>query len=152
MISFFLLVLTSCHSDQKVFEEYHTFDNMSWNRFNLLNFKMEVIDLEVPYDIYISIRHIPEIPYQEMIINFTIFTPSGDMRTSDYTLDFIDREGKHLSDCMGDYCDLLVPLRKSFRFYELGAAKFEIENKYTKVEMPGIMEVGLILKRSKGEE
>ena len=87
-----------------------------------------------------------------MVINFTIFTASGDMRTTDYTLKFNDREGRKLSKCLGDYCDLMVPLRESFTFNEPGRIRFEIENKFTKLEMPGIMEVGLIMKKSTQKE
>ena len=147
-----ITMLLSCTADQTVYEEYQKFENLSWNRFNRLEYDLQVEDLESAYDIFINIRHIPEVPYKEMVINFTLYTPSGDMRSVDYTLDFYDAEGLKLSECMGDLCDLLVPLRKGFRFYEAGKVKFEIENKFTKVDMPGIMEVGLIVKRSPAEE
>jgi len=147
-----LVFLLSCSGNQTVFEEYQKFDNLSWSRFNILKFEVNLEDIESSYDIYINIRHLPEVSYKEMVINFTIFTASGDMRTTDYTLKFYDREGKKLSECLGDYCDLLVPLRESFRFYETGRVRFEIENKFTKIKMPGILEVGLIMKKSTERE
>ena len=70
------------------------------------------------------------------------------MRTTDFTFDFYDQEGARLSKCLGDYCDLLVPVRQGFRLYEAGEVRFEIENKFTKLEMPGIIEVGLIMRKS----
>jgi len=145
------VLFTACESERSVYEEYRKFDNLSWNRFDLLTFGVNLEEPGTPYDIYLNIRHLPEVPYEEMTVNLTIFTPSGDMRTTDYTLDFFDNEGKRLSECLGDYCDLLVPVRKSFTFYEPGEVKFEIENKYSKIEMPGIIEVGIILKKSQNE-
>ncbi len=146
-----LILFAACNGDTKVFEEYHKFENLSWNRFDILEFEANIEDIELEYDIYINIRHIPEVPYKEMLINFTIYSPSGDMRTTDYTLDYFDPEGNKLSECMGDLCDLYIPIRKAIKFYDPGITKFEIENKYPKVEMPGIMEVGIIVKKARLE-
>ncbi len=75
--------------------------------------------------------------------------PSGEMRTADYSFKIKDKEGKILSECLGDYCDIKFLLRGGFRFSEPGIVKFEIENKMTKIETPGIIEVGLIIEKSK---
>ena len=144
-----LVLVTSCNGGKTMHEEYHKFENVSWNRFHEVVFSTSFEDIQSEYDIYLNIRHLPEVPYKEMTINLSIFTPSGDIRTTDYTIRFTERDGTKISECLGDYCDLLVPLRESFRVYEAGVTRFEIENKYTKIEMPGIIEVGLIIKKSK---
>ena len=141
-----LIFLFSCSGDKTVFEEYRKFDDMSWNRFNNLTFKANIDNVDKLYTIYLNIRHIPEVPYEEMVINMSIYSPSGDLRTNDYTLNFTDSNDNRLSDCLGDFCDLLIPIREDMQFYEAGILKIEIENKFTKIEMPGIMEVGLIIK------
>lgn len=151
-LNLLVVIMASCQTNPAIYEEYRKFEDLSWNRFDILQFIAPVDNVQSPVDIFLNIRHLPEVPYEEMTIQFTLFSPSGDMRTSEHTFDFIDRDGKRISDCMGDYCDLLVPIRKAFRFNETGTVKFEIENKFTKVEMPGILEVGLIIKTAKGEE
>lgn len=147
-ISLSLSIFSACNGERTVFEEYQKFEKLSWNRFNILKFNASIESTAPAYDIFINIRHLPEVPYKNMLINFTIYTPSGDMRTTDYTLNFNDTDGNSRSQCMGDYCDLLLPLRESFTFGEAGVVKFEVENKFTKVEMPGILEVGLIIKEA----
>ncbi|MBE0652207.1 MAG: hypothetical protein IH594_00315 [Bacteroidales bacterium] len=81
-----MFLLLSCSSDTKIFEEYVKFPNMSWNRFNILTFEVPVEKAGEMIDIDIAIRHIPEIPYKNLEFNMSVFTPSGDMRTADYTL------------------------------------------------------------------
>ncbi len=83
-----------------------------------------------------------------MKINLTFYLPSDEMRTANYVFELVDEEGNKLSKCLGDFCDISFPVRKNFVFTEPGIVKFQIENKHTKTEMPGIMEVGLIVKRS----
>jgi len=146
-LAFFVFFFYSC-TNSTIFKEYHKFEKQSWNRFEFLNFEMAVEESEQEYDIYLSVRHLPEFPYRKMDINFTMFLPSGEMRTADHELIFSDREGKGLSECLGDYCDISFPLRTGFVFTETGTVKFEIENKMTKLDTRGILEVGLIIKES----
>jgi len=147
-INIFLIILISSCSDSKVFEEYHKFDNLSWNRFDNQKFDVPIEDTESEYDIFITFRHLPEIPYKEIKINLTIHLPDGEFRTADHIFELIDKEGNNLSECLGDFCDISFPVRKGFTFSEPGIVRFEIENKYTKVEMPGIVEVGLIVRKA----
>jgi len=148
MIIFIIsFLLTSC-GNKTIFEEYRKFDNLSWQRFNYLNFEVPIENIDAEYDILIAIRHLPEIPYKEMKINITFYLPAGEMRTADHVFELVDKEGNSLSECLGDFCDVSFPVRKNFVFSEPGLVKFKIENKYTKTEMPGIMEVGLIIRKA----
>lgn len=143
----FPVFLLSCNN-QKIFEQHKEFDKMSWNRFNILQFDVNVKDPESAYDILLAIRHLPEIRYKELKINMTIYSPSGAMRSADYILPMLDKDGNSISSCLGDLCDITIPIRNQFKFTEAGINRIEIENKFTKVDMPGIMEVGLIIKKS----
>ncbi|MCB2219912.1 MAG: gliding motility lipoprotein GldH [Bacteroidetes bacterium] len=146
-----VMILGSCTGDKVLFEEYYKLPNMSWNRFNIVTFEIPVNEEGFEADFYLNIRHIPEIPYETLKYNFTFIFPSGEVRTADYELDFLDNGGNALSECMGDLCDLQVPVRKNLRVSDGGMLKVEIENKYTKIEMPGIIEVGLIVRKSQDE-
>lgn len=143
----FLFVSFAC-SNSKVFEEYEKFEELSWNRFNFLEFEVPIVDTESAYDIYLSLRHLPEFPHKQLPINFTIYSPSGEMRTADQVLELNDEAGNRLSKCLGDFCDVSILLREDFSFSEPGTFNFRIENKWTKVDLPGIMEVGLLIKKS----
>lgn len=144
-----LLALSSGCSNSKVFEEYIKFDNLSWNRFNFLEFEVPAENIETEFDVYIALRHLPEFPHKELPVNLTIYSPSGEMRSADHLLELTDNEGNNLSKCVGDYCDVSILVRKELSFYEPGVYKFVIENKWKKVDLPGIMEVGLLIKKSK---
>ncbi|MEZ5083759.1 MAG: gliding motility lipoprotein GldH [Bacteroidales bacterium] len=138
---------SGCSGDKKVFEEYQKFENLSWNRFNILTFEVPIDDLQTGYNIYLNIRHIPEFTLANLHINFTYTMPSGDMRSTDKELRFFDNDGINKSNCLGDLCDIEFLLRNDLRMQEPGKLKVEIENKFSKLELPGIMEVGLIVKK-----
>jgi len=148
LLFFAILIVSFGCNNSKVFEEYKKFDNLNWNRFNNLEFEVRVEDLESEFDVYVSLRHLPEFPHKELPINLTIYSPSGEMRSADHLLELADKEGNNLSKCVGDYCDVSILVRKELSFYEPGVYKFVIENKWKKVDLPGIMEVGLTIKKS----
>lgn len=151
IFAFILLLFSGCGGNKKIFEKYHKFSDLSWNRFDIVTFEVPVPEGGLDADFYLAIRHIPEIPYQSLKYNFTFIMPSGEIRTADYELAFVDKEGNMQSDCMVDLCDISAPVRKGLLVSDAGTLKIEIENKFTKVEMPGIMEVGLIVKESEEE-
>jgi gliding motility-associated lipoprotein GldH len=140
--------MISCQND-KTFEQYKKLDKQSWNRFNILKFEIPVHDTQTPVDIVLAIRHLPEFQIRELPINMTIYMPSGEMRSAEEVLKFTEKDGKSRSECLGDLCDITFNLREDFTFSETGTVRIEIENKWPKVELPGILEVGLILRKSK---
>ena len=106
------------------------------------------MDTQNAFDIVLVIRHLPEFKIKELPVNVTIYLPSGEMRTAEHILNFTDKDGNSLSECLGDLCDITFPLREDFIFPEAGTVRIEIENKWPRLELPGILEVGLILEKS----
>ncbi|MCD4737219.1 MAG: gliding motility lipoprotein GldH [Bacteroidales bacterium] len=143
------IIITGSCNNRSIYKDSVKFENISWNRFYFATFEAEIQNTTKKYDILLHIRHLPEFPYEKLKINLTINLPSGEMRTADHIIHFKDKEGNILSECLGDLCDIVIPLRENFQFNEKGPVKFEIENKNPKVETRGIIEVGLELRYSK---
>jgi gliding motility-associated lipoprotein GldH len=143
-----LLCLSMSCSGPKVFEEYHKFDHQSWNRFDLIKFEFTKAELNREYDLYVVLRHLPEFALKELPVNISLLMPSGAVRSRDYKLRFFDNEGNRLSECLGDYCDISILLMNGVTFSEPGSIQIEIENKFTKIELPSVLEVGLIINKA----
>jgi len=130
------------------FEQYQKFEKQSWNRFNIIKFEVPVNDIKTAFDITLVIRHLPEFKIKELPVNVTMYMPSGEIRSAEHIIKFTDNAGESLSECLGDLCDLSFVLRDGFIFPEIGTVRIEIENKWPRLELPGILEVGLILQKS----
>ena len=141
------LILSGCN-DSAVFKEYTVFDNVSWNKQNILNFEFPVKKNE-GLDFYLAFRHHTNFPYTFININITFFTPDGEMRSRDYHFRLKGIDGNWLADGMGDLWDVELPIRKDMIFNKTGICKVSFENKMNKAETPGIIEVGLIVRKAK---
>ena len=146
LIIWLLLIISSC-GNRTVYKEYREFDNVSWNRFDIQQFEIPVEENEA-LDFYFFVRHHSFFPYDFLDVNITFYLPGGEMRSGDYHFNLKDEEGEWLADGMGELWDIELPIRKNLRMPEAGICKVRIENKMTKLETPGIIEVGLIVKKA----
>jgi gliding motility-associated lipoprotein GldH len=143
-----LAVLLSSCKEPAVFREYVKMPNVNWERFNILEFDVPVKNGD-QLDFFLFMRHHTDFPYDKLYVNITFYAPDGEMRSRDYEFNLKDEEGNWLADGMGELWDIELPVRKGMPFYKNGTCKVRVENKYTKYDTPGIIEVGLIVKRSK---
>lgn len=140
------IILTSC-SQNTVFKEYSKMDRISWNKLDIQTFDVPV-EKGKKYDFYFSLRHHTDFPYTFMDVNITFFTPDGEMRSRDYHYGLKNTKHEWKGDGMGDLWDVDLPIRKNMEFNESGICKVRLENRMRKIETPGIIEVGLVVKLS----
>lgn len=138
-------------SKGRIFEKYHKFENNAWKRIDEnVWFEVPVKDTAAYYDIIVAIRHATFYPYDYISIGMTSYAPSGEMRYSEHKIQLKDEKGAFLSKGLGDIWDMEVPVKKKFSFNRTGVFKFEIENLTgNKYLVPGIMEIGLIVVKTK---
>ncbi len=142
-----LIILTSCLRESVEFREYVEMDNMTWNRFNTLEFEVPVKENDV-FDFKLFLRHHTDFPYDKLFVNITFYSPGGDIRSRDYDFDLKDYRGDWLANGMGELWDLEILIRKEMPFFENGICKVRVENKYSKLDTPGIIEIGIIVQKS----
>ncbi|MBC8320944.1 MAG: hypothetical protein H8E34_09500 [Bacteroidetes bacterium] len=142
----FAFLLTGCNSST-VFKEYEKFDDISWNRLYYLNFEVPVQKQE-SLDFYLALRHHTDFLYSFIDVNVTFFTPDGETRSRDYHFRLKNTDFRWRGDGMGELWDIELPIRKEMIFNKDGICKVRIENKMKRAETPGIIEVGLIVKKA----
>ncbi len=139
----FSLLLAAC-GDRMAFKQYKTFENTSWNRFDILLFEVPVKAGDY-LDFNLALRHHTYFPYDYLDANITFYSPGGEMRSAEYHFKLKDKNGQWKANGMGELWDIELPIRDSLYFSKDGICKVRVENKMTKIETPGIMEVGLIV-------
>lgn len=143
-----VLVLTSCNP-RKIYEKHLDIDRITWNRFDIKTFEIEIKDISANYAFYVAIRHLTDVPFRHVLIKFTLYTPSGERRTMEQKIFLKDNEGKLLGSGMGDLWDLVHLVRDDFKFTEPGICRVEVSSTMSQAELPGIMQVGLIVKKTR---
>lgn len=142
-----LMIFFSCDS-VKIYEKHLDNERITWNRFDIKTFTIDIKDVSAGYDFYIAIRHLTDVPFKYIAIKFVLYTPSGELRSLEQKIMLKDNEGKLLGEGMGDMWDLVHLVREDFQFTEPGLCKVEISSTMSQASLPGIMQVGLIVRKA----
>ncbi|MHC1706656.1 MAG: gliding motility lipoprotein GldH [Bacteroidales bacterium] len=143
-------VFISC-SRNKVFEERHVFKQMNWNRFESIFFELEIKDIESEYSIMVKLRHHTVYPFTDLAFTMAIYSPSGERRLKDINAKVRDENNSFLGSGAGDLWDLDIPVFDNFSFNEPGPYKIELENRMSKFDTPGIIDIGLMISKKSKE-
>jgi len=146
LLLFISTIFISC-GQKTIHKEYKRFDNITWDRFNMLEFELEVEEGQL-IDFDLLLRHHTLYPFDHLDVNITFYTPSGSTMSRDYHFMLKDKSGKWLADGAGDYWDINLNIRKEMKINKTGICKIVIENKMTKIKTPGVIEVGILAKES----
>jgi gliding motility-associated lipoprotein GldH len=142
------IFLVACNSN-KIFENYKDIDNNKWSRDNIVTFDVDVEDTSVPYDVDLAIRHSSYYVWADIMINLTTIYPSGEERTKDHDLMLRNKDGSFKAEGAGDLWDITFPLLSGANFAEKGKYQFKVQNIMPQPVTDDIMQVGLIVKKSK---
>jgi gliding motility-associated lipoprotein GldH len=144
-----ILLTTSC-TQNKVYEKHQKLENYSWNHFQKINFDFTIDQVNRDYDIFIAVRFIDGVPYQILKSAIQIKFPDGQERYNEYDLNIRNKDGSYKGSVAGDIWDCSIPVLSNYPLSQKGRYSVIIHNLMTKLETPGIMEIGLIIKKSEG--
>ena len=143
-----LLTLSACNSG-KVFERYEDLAGAKWSRENIVTFEVNIEDAATPYNVDLAIRHTSYYVWADLMVNLTSVYPSGEERTKDYDFFLRNSDGSFKAEGAGDLWDITFPLLSEVTFPEKGKYIFKVQNIMPQPETEDIMQVGLIVKKSK---
>jgi gliding motility-associated lipoprotein GldH len=141
-----LVLLSSCSND-KDYVIYHRFPKHAWYRYNILQFEIPVERSEKAYDVIFFTRHTKDYPFDNLDFNMIMTTPSGEERIKEYHFVIKRKDGGFTGECTKDSCMASIPLKNEIYFPAKGILKIEIETLVPRVEIPGILGVGIRLHR-----
>ncbi len=145
-ILFIIIGLCSC-GKKTIFEKYKKIDNYTWSSDAVISFDVDIKDTTKKYDIYVAVRHSEVYPFDNLYVGVDIFTPAGDKRSKDYYLELRNEDRSFKGDVLGDIWDVKVQIMKNASFNSKGVHKFDISNLMQYINLPDVMEIGLIVER-----
>ncbi|HEY0046489.1 MAG TPA: hypothetical protein VGB44_07255 [Flavobacterium sp.] len=136
-----LSLLISC-GDNSVHSEFDKdFPDNRWQRNDVRSFDF-TLEKAGSYDLAIDFSHVYGMPFKAVPLTILLKSPDGANEVHNINLALSDDNGKVLSDCAGDYCDL----RQTFlRNKQLPAGNYtiSIKNEFDHEYLPNIFGVGI---------
>ncbi|MBI9034522.1 MAG: hypothetical protein JEZ03_08645 [Bacteroidales bacterium] len=143
------LFMLSCNENTRMAEQYHSFENTKWHRFNKVNFNLNVTDLNNDYDVKAIFTLTEQYLYDNLPIHVIMNTPNGEERINEHKMGFRDKEGTLLRGQKVDGKYLIeIPLFRNIRFKTMGECKIEVEQIIPKYDTFGIESFGVVIDKA----
>lgn len=136
----------------KVFEESYAIEKYVWEEADTLTFEVNITDTTKLYNLYITLSH--TFFYQKSNLWIKVFTtfPNGDELSKRVELPLADKNGKWYGDCLGDICDIKVPIQRNAFFESIGTYRFRFQQNMRINPLTQIMEVGFRVEKTGKEK
>jgi gliding motility-associated lipoprotein GldH len=136
-----VLLLISCSSSDSLITTYD-FPDGQWQRFTNPLVQIEIKNPGIYYDMFVELKFDPAKQAEDFMMTVIMTSPGGEVRSRDIMSDFRSAvtEGKEAG--------FRVILRREYAFSEKGICTFEIENRSSKVMLPGMKSISIIFERS----
>ena len=143
-----LLALFSCDR-QRVFEEYRSFMDHTWDNHDILHFNVNISDTATAHNVYLSVRNTGEYEYSNLYLFVTTHSPSGLALRDTVEIVLADDRGKWLGKGAASIYTLYIPYRENIRFPLRGIYQFDVEQAMWVEELKHITDIGLRIEKAR---
>jgi gliding motility-associated lipoprotein GldH len=149
-----ILILSSCDSRRILYQERLSFgEEMVWKKSDTKTFTIEVKENKHPFELVLELRYITAYPYDKLLLHIFETDPSGKKIRKDVDVQIRESNGEFIGDKGLDIIDLEFILDGNKAYPSFGTYTYEISQVMPEVEtLPGVMEIGLILRDQEKEE
>ncbi len=142
-VVFFGLLLVACDKN-RIFDDYKTIEDNSWNVSHPVSFEVAIQDSSVFYNIFLKVRNNQDYENKNLWLFIKCTDPYGlvEINTRMDCL-LADDEGRWLGKGLGDIFDSSYVLNENFRFKHAGIYKFEIMHGMRENIITGVRDIGL---------
>jgi gliding motility-associated lipoprotein GldH len=142
-----LLIFSSCDR-KRIFEENKQITDYKWNYADAPTFVTEVKDTNTHYNVIVNVRHSFEFEWRNLWVKIQTTLPDG--RTSEKRINLVlsEPDGHWHGDCLGDNCDLQIPIQENAIFPVPGKYTFKITQDMRVNPLPLVKSIGLRIEKA----
>lgn len=138
------MIATGCNSN-KLFQEKYDFEDQVWLEETLPEFSVEISDASQAYDIFYSVRHTQDYPFQNLYVQLRLADTTGGLLKSELqnVLLFDPKSGEPFGSGLGSLITRNVRGVKGYQFPEAGTYVFQFEQRNRSEATAGIDSFGI---------
>lgn len=142
-VLFLVLLLVSCKKFS--FGSSSGFENNRWPKNAVQEYVIVLSEDLKNAEVALSFSHVYEPGYDRVPVTLEMVSPDGQQEQFPLIISLKDKDGKNLSDCSGDICELLIPVKSGVQLKK-GTHIFRLKNEFNNVFLPNVLQAGIELK------
>jgi gliding motility-associated lipoprotein GldH len=145
------IIASSC-SRKIEYEEYAEIQDNAWEINDIKSFDVPIQDTSNAFHVFLMLRNNGEYPWRNIHMFVTTTSPAGHQVKDTVEYYLADEMGKWLGSGWGHIWTNQLPFRLNVRFPHKGIYKFDIQHGMRNEVLPGILDVGVMIKKLKTKE
>lgn len=141
-----ILFIISCDNN-KVYDDYVNIPDSTWEKDNVIKFKIHLEDSLSRNQVYIKIRNNIDYPYSNLFLFSKVNFPDGRVLIDTLEYEMSDTEGVWLGDGISSLKDNLLYFKKDVTFYEKGNYVISLQHGMRIDNLEGIQDVGIRIEK-----
>jgi gliding motility-associated lipoprotein GldH len=151
LLIFALLAFSSCDKS-RLMEENSQINDYNWSYNDVKSFSVEIPDTNHSYNIILNVRHSFNFEWRNMWVNIETVFPDSTKFDKRVNLLLSEPDGHWFGNCLGDNCDIQVPIQKNAYFPQTGKYTFNIRQDMRVDPLPLVKSVGLRIEKFVAEK
>lgn len=119
-------VISACGS-KYLADETAEIPNGQWAYPDTIRFEAEIPDTTMVYNLWLTLDHRPEFPWQNLYIRIHTLFPDGKRLSAPLSLELADQGGIWQGDCNKKRCRFRIPIQEGAWFQQAGRYAFTFE-------------------------
>ena len=141
------LLLSSCDKN-RIMEENIQIEGHKWDYAAAKTFTADIKDTVQHYNIYVNLRHGFNFEWRNVWVKIETTFPDGKQFERRVNLILSEPDGHWNGDCLGDNCDIQIPIQDNAFFPKIGKYTFKISQDMRINPLAYVKSVGMRVERT----
>jgi gliding motility-associated lipoprotein GldH len=146
LLTFICLLLFACDRT-RVYEQNVKIPGGTWNKENIIHFRVNISDTVSPHNVYINLRNDSKYAYCNIFLFVSTHAPNGITVRDTFEMTLADAKGKWLGKGIGNAFSNQVLYLKNVRFPYRGIYVFDIEQAMWNTSLAHMIDAGLRIEK-----
>lgn len=144
---FCIIIAGAACSFKSLYENTTDIPKGVWNKENVIQFNVPVLDTINSYNIILSIRNNNLYPFSNIYILSDTYSPKGNVVRDTIQIELCDSHGKWYGKGIGGIWQNRIYYKKNIRFPVSGAYRFNFKQAMRNDDLEGIIDMGIKIER-----
>lgn len=145
------LLLSGCDKTL-VMEKNAEIKNYRWDYADVKTFEAEIADTSLTYNLYVNMRHAFSFEWRNAWVDIETVFPDGTTFHKRVNLPLSQPDGQWFGDCLGDNCDIQVPIQSNAYFPQPGRYIFKLKQDMRVNPLGKVKSIGMRIEKNEVQQ
>jgi len=143
-----IIAVQACDDQRTLLDDNLVIPGRNWSYAEKVEIPVEIENADIPYNLYVNLRHTPEYKYSNIFLLIHVISPEGRKTTERREFKLALPDGEWLGSGSGNLYSYQIPFRRNFKFPGKGKYIIELEQNMRDNPLDHVTDAGIRIERA----